>query len=271
MTLSKMPERWQYIQRLILRGSNVQVGALAQQLGVSEMTIRRDLKELERIGVLRKIHGGAVKEVSISYEPPFTVRVQKQKEEKRIIGAEALQFVSEGDTIAIDSGSTALSFANQLADFHDLTVVTPSIHVASLFLDHPSIRVFLSGGELRRHEGSLIGDPTRSFFENLHVDAFFMSSAGISVQSGLSEYILEDASIKRLIMSHSKKNIALMTSDKFGVTAFAQVCKLPDIDILVSDKEPYQDLKHELSASGVEICVARRQEGEKNELAERDL
>jgi DeoR/GlpR family transcriptional regulator of sugar metabolism len=264
-------ERKQQIQRLLIRGSSVQVDALAQQLGVSAMTIRRDLKELEHIGLLRKVHGGAVKEVSISYEPPFTLRIQKKKEEKRIIAQEALRFVSEGDTIAVDSGSTALAFAYQLANFHNLTIVTPSIHIAMLFLHHPSIRVFISGGELRKHEGSLIGDQTRAFFENLHFDAFFMASAGISVQSGMSEYILEDASIKRLIMSHSKKNIALMTSDKFGVTAFAQVCKLLDIDILVSDEEPSSDLKHELTTSGVEIYVARRSEGEKNELAERGL
>ncbi|MDD3941379.1 MAG: DeoR/GlpR family DNA-binding transcription regulator, partial [Sphaerochaetaceae bacterium] len=117
-------KRKQYIQSKLDADQSVQVGKLAQELGVSEMTIRRDLNDLERIGVLRKTHGGAVKDVSRSYEPPFSLRMHESLEEKRMIGREAVRYVNEGDTIAIDSGTTTIELAKELVSFKNLTIVT---------------------------------------------------------------------------------------------------------------------------------------------------
>lgn len=255
-------ERRHYIQRLIAQGDNVQVGSLAKQLDVSEMTIRRDLAELERIGILRKVHGGAIKETSRSFEPPFSIRMHNNSLGKELVAREALSFLSEGDTVAIDTGSTALAFAKLLQPYHELTIVTPSVHIALLFLHHPSIRVFLSGGELRKHEGSLVGDQSRRFFENLHFDTFFMSSAALSVDGGLTEYVLDDASIKHLIIEHAKKTIALMTGEKFGKTAFAQVCSLNELDTMITDTEPDGDIWNTLQTHGVRIILAHAQRGD---------
>lgn len=236
--MSTHTQRLNYIQNLISQGKEVQVASLSDELNVSEMTIRRDLTELESLGVLRKVHGGAIKEVGKNLEPVFSMRLTHKQHEKDAIGKLALHMVHEGDTLAIDSGSTALAFARHLVKMDDLIIVTPSIHIGMLFLHHPSIRVFLSGGELRQHEGSLVGDQTRKFFENLHFDTFFMSSAGIDHDYGLTEYDLDDATIKNNIISHSKSTVALMTDDKFNRTAFARVCFLEEIDVLITNKRP---------------------------------
>lgn len=258
--MSTSAQRKQRIQETIDRDGHVQVSQLAEALDVSEMTIRRDLSELERIGVLRRTHGGAVKDVSRSYEPPFPIRQHACIEQKQLIASEAVSFVNEGDTIAIDSGTTTIELALKLLDFTNLTIVTPSIHIAMLFLEHPSITVILSGGELRKQEGSLVGRFARSLFSSLYFDTFFLSAAGLSEEAGLTDYIVEDASVKHMIMHHSKKTIALMHAEKFGHTAFAQVGTLDEIDVLVTDKTPYPALLHELHRRKVTTITAHTKE-----------
>ncbi|HAK47129.1 MAG TPA: DeoR/GlpR transcriptional regulator [Spirochaeta sp.] len=244
-----------HIRESIKNSGIVSVSELAGELSVSEMTIRRDLSDLENEGFLKRTHGGAVREVSRSYEPPFMVRLELGSEAKQRIGARAASYLEEGDTIAVDSGTTALEFAKQLQHFRNLTIVTPSIHIASIFLSNPGIETILAGGLVRKKEGSLVGEITRRTFENLYFDKFFLSTAALSVEAGYTEYILEDAEIKNLIISHSKKTIALMDSSKLGRTTFSQVCKLNETDILITEDEPEQSVKQALLESNVIIDI----------------
>ncbi len=249
-----------YIRERLKTNNSVLVGTLAKELQVSEMTIRRDLSELEKEGFLRRIHGGAVREVSRIYEPPFNVRKTICTEEKILISQKAVELVEEGETIAIDSGTTAIELAKQLTEFRNLTIATPSIHIALLFLSNPGIETILSGGKVRKTEGSLIGEITRNTFKNLFFDKFFLSTAGISIESGFTEYIMDDAAIKKLIMSHSKKTIALMDSSKFNQTAFSQVCALKDVDVIITDKEPGYDFKKVLTDNQVILETTKPKE-----------
>ena len=249
-------KRKDFIRNLIKNNGTVSVGKLAVELAVSEMTIRRDLSELEKEGFLKRTHGGAVREASRSYEPPFTARQGIGCEEKLRIAARAASYIEEGDTIAVDSGTTALEFARQLQDFRNLTIVTPSIHVASVFLSNPGVETILAGGRVRTNEGSLVGDITRLIFERLYFDKFFLSTAALSREAGYSEYILEDAEIKNLIISHSRKTIALMDSAKLGRTAFSRVCGIGDAEILITDRTPEKEFKTALNECGVIIDVA---------------
>ncbi len=253
--MSVSDKRKQYIRNTVKNSGSVLVSELAAALFVSEMTIRRDLSELENEGFLKRTHGGAVKEVSRSYEPPFSVRKNISSDKKRLIGRKAAEYVEEGDTIAIDSGTTALVFAEELQSFRNLTIVTPSIHIAGKFLSNPGIETILAGGIVRKTEGSLVGDITRRTFENLYFDKFFMSTAAFSPDAGFTEYIIEDAEIKKLIISHSKKTIALMDSDKLEKTAFSLVCTPDEIDILVTNSEPNLKVKQSLQNSGVKIDI----------------
>lgn len=253
-------ERKQYIQSKLDKEHSVIVSKLASELKVSEMTIRRDLSELEKLGILKKTHGGAIKDVSRSYEPPFSLREHTSLEQKRAIAKAALSFVNEGDTIVLDTGTTTVEFAKELASFQHLTIVTSSLQIANLFLDHPTITLLLSGGMLRRHEGSLVGNITQNTFQSLYFDTFFVVGAGLSEDAGLTDWIIEDATTKQIIMKHAKKVVALMYAEKFGNTAFAQIANLNEIDILITDKAPYSALQHALSRSKVTTIIAQAKE-----------
>ena len=234
----------------------VQVSDLAAELKVSEMTIRRDLSDLEKMGILKRTHGGAVQEVSRSFEPPFKLRKTINQIEKQMIAAYAVKHVEEGDTVAIDSGTTAMELARLLYEFKNLTIVSPSLHIALLFIDHPSINPILSGGRVRKDEGSLVGEITRKTFENLYFDKFFMSTGGFCGSAGFTEFTIDDAAIKQIIMARSKETIALIDSSKFGRTAFSQVAPCEGVDILITDKEPDQELKKILADNRVRIEIA---------------
>ncbi len=253
--MSLSDNRKLYIRDQISEVGVVQVTDLAINLKVSEMTIRRDLSDLERVGILKRTHGGAVSEVGRSFEPPFNLRKNVNQKEKQLIAAQAATHVKEGDTIAIDSGSTAMELAKLLYEFKNLTIVSPSLHIAVYFLDHPTIKQIISGGWVRKDEGSLVGDITRKTFENLYFDKFFMSTGALSESAGFTEFTVEDADIKQTIMAHSKKTFALIDSSKFGRTAFSQVTPCKDIDILITDKEPEQELKKIFTDSNVRIEI----------------
>lgn len=256
--MSLSDNRKLYIRDQITKTGVVQVSDLAADLKVSEMTIRRDLSDLEKVGILKRTHGGAVQEVSRSYEAPFKLRKTVNQTEKQMIAANAVKHVEEGDTIAIDSGTTAMELARLLYGFKNLTIVSPSLHIALIFLDHPTINQILSGGRVRKNEGSLVGEITRKTFENLYFDKFFMSTGGFSGLAGFTEYTIDDAAIKQIIMAHSKETIALIDSSKFGRTAFSQVAPFEEIDILITDKEPDQELKRILTDNRVRIEIASK-------------
>ncbi|MFA5513886.1 MAG: DeoR/GlpR family DNA-binding transcription regulator [Sphaerochaetaceae bacterium] len=253
-------KRKQYIQKKLEEEQTVQVSKLAEELSVSEMTIRRDLTDLEQLGVLKKTHGGALKAVSRSYEPPFSLRQHKALDEKRAIAKEALKFINEGDTIALDSGTTTVELAKELVSYTNLTIATTSIHIATIFLNHPTIVLLLSGGILRKHEGSLVGSFAQDNFSSFYFDAFFVSGGAISSESGLTDYIIEDAAIKRLIMSHSKKTVALMIGEKFDQSAFVQFASLGEVDVLISGKTPSLSLQQALQKEKVTTIIAQDKE-----------
>jgi len=145
-------DRRSYILKEIEERGSVNVAELAVQTHVSEMTIRRDLTDLDDAGIIHRTHGGAVSARGRSFEPPLTVRAAENLEAKQRIGKMAASLVAEGDSVAIDTGSTALEVARNLMEFRNLTVVTSSLHVANLLFNRPGIRLILSGGAIRQEE-----------------------------------------------------------------------------------------------------------------------
>ncbi|TVR04406.1 MAG: DeoR/GlpR transcriptional regulator, partial [Spirochaetaceae bacterium] len=173
-----MERRSTIAQRLSSRHT-VDVAELARELGVSGMTVRRDLTELERQGVARRIHGGAVRDTQRSFEPALIARTTQRVAEKRRICRAALALVKAGDSIAIDIGSTTLFFAEALREAEDLRLIilTPSLKIAAELSEHPSYTVIVSGGVVRRGEGSLTGEVAADFFQRYNVDKLFISVA----------------------------------------------------------------------------------------------
>jgi DeoR/GlpR family transcriptional regulator of sugar metabolism len=237
------------------RGS-VSVTALAEHLDVSEMTIRRDLTDLRNEGLVKRVHGGAVSTRGRSFEPPLLLRTNEHTSAKQRIGACAAELVADGDSIALDVGTTPLEVARHLFDRRNLTLITPNLHIANLFLNRADVRLILPGGILRPDEASLVGNLTAYAFQNLFVDRLFLGVGGINAEVGLTEYNLEDALVKQAMIRSAKEVIVVAEASKFNHIAFAAVAPLEAVHILVTDQPPPAPLAACLKKAGVIVQVA---------------
>ena len=248
--------RRSFILRLIEDRGSVSVVDLAERLNVSMMTIRRDLMDLEREGSVRRVHGGAVSVRGRSYEPLYTMRAGMMQSQKERIGRLAASLVAEGDSIALDIGTTTLEVARALVGRRNLTVLTPSLHIANLFLNQPEIRVIVTGGIMRTVEGSLVGELARAAFKRLHVDRLFLGVACIDAAYGLSEYNWDDALIKQAMIESSKEVIVVADSAKFSKVAFAHVADFRQVHKVVTDRIPSPEILEQLSSYNIPLLVA---------------
>jgi DeoR/GlpR family transcriptional regulator of sugar metabolism len=236
----------------------VTVADLGRELAVSEMTIRRDLAELERMGYARRIHGGAVHETQRSFEPSIVMRYGERISAKQAMAQRAIAYCSPGDSIAIDVGSTMMYLAEELRDSTSqrLIIITPSMTIGGELSENGSYAVIVTGGLVRRGELTLTGALTQSALQQFHVKTLFLSAAGISVQGGLTEFNMDDAAVKQAMIAAADRVIALVDSSKFGATELFKICPFGELDILVTDSPPEGELKRTLQEAEVEIAVA---------------
>lgn len=248
-----------YRQKIILEQIEqhglVNVLDLAKTLNVSEMTIRRDLNELENIGLVRRTHGGAINAWGRSYEPPLLSRSDKNKEIKNMLGRYASEMVADGDSILLDVGSTIFEVAANLKEKQNITIITPSIPIASLFFDRSDVRLILPGGIVRPGERSMIGDFARKNLELMFVDRLFLGVGAIDSQAELTEYNLDDAAVKQVMIKNAKEIILVADSSKFEQIAFSFVAPLKVIRHLVTNEKPPEPLLNALKACNVNIHV----------------
>ncbi len=249
-------ERHHTILDLLIDAGSVSVADLVERFDVSEMTVRRDLEELERKGLLRRVHGGAVSNRGRSYEPPFMRRSAEHQAEKERIGAAAAALVRNGDSIALDVGTTTLAVARHLADRRDLTVLTPSFPAASLLANRPGIRLILTGGILRSGEHSLVGRLAERAVQEFYIDKLFLGVGSIDCDAGLTEFNLEDALVKRAMLRSAKETIVVADASKFGQVAFAVVAPVNVVNCVVTDTSIDPDIQQRLETMGIEFVLA---------------
>ncbi|WP_246739490.1 DeoR/GlpR family DNA-binding transcription regulator [Martelella sp. HB161492] len=246
-----------------------QVGALsvsdvALQLGVSEMTIRRDLAELEKEGKLARTHGGAVRSDNGSEpgvapqpflgEPAFQMRTAKNALAKQAIAAEAARLASAHRTIALDVGSTALTLARMLTDRQHAKIFTSSVRNA-FFLGDGLGEVYLPGGRMRGDEMSITGPAAVAEFSELWFDIAFIGISGLTAD-GIYDYSFDDAEMKRVYLARSTRKVVLCDASKFNCMSLVHVSDLASFDTLITDVRPSGALAQALDKSGIEIIVA---------------
>ena len=185
--------RHQAIVEMLESHQTLPIEDLTRHFRVSEMTVRRDLRSLEAKGLLHRVQGGAISARGRSYSPPYASRESKFKTEKERIGRLAASLVNEGESVALDVGTTTFEVARHLADKKNLTVITPSFRIASLLLEHGGIRIILTGGILRPGELSMVGHLAERALKEFFVDKLFLGAGGIDLKAGVTEYNLEDA------------------------------------------------------------------------------
>jgi DeoR family glycerol-3-phosphate regulon repressor len=236
------------------------VGEIAAELGVSEITVRRDLTRLEGQGLLVRTHGGAVAaklgtaEAFDSDEPTFEARRRRNADAKTRIGEAAAALVRPGATIGIDVGTTTLEMARQLATRADIKIFTNNVRAATLLSEGPA-NVYLPGGQLRPKELSVYGSIAIAQLRHYWFDQAFIGFSGLTDQ-GLFDYSLEDTEIKRVYIERAAQIVALCDSSKFGRLSMARVGTLEELDILITDAEPPQNLREALERANVVIMVA---------------
>ena len=253
-------ERHNKIVEIVLENGHIDITDICERFDVSEMTARRDLNALDRKGLLRRVHGGAIANLGRSYEPSFQTRTFKNQSKKEAIGLRAAELIYDGDSIALDVGTTTLEIVPGLRGKRNLTIVTSCLQIATSVVEQLSLdidaRLILTGGIIRPRELSMIGPIPENVYQDLHVDKAFIGIGGISLEDGLTEYNIEDTQIKRMLIRSAREKIVVADGSKFGVTTFASVAPLIAVDKVVTDKSAPMDIVEQVRERGVEVILA---------------
>lgn len=253
-------QRRRQILEQISQNGQITVADIIGMFQVSEMTARRDLADLAREGLLRRVHGGATINLGRSYEPPYPLRTTEQINSKQAIGRAAAALIQDGDSIAIDVGTTTLEIARALTGKCNLTIVTASLPVANEIVSRyalgTEIRLLLTGGIVRPGELSMVGEFASHAYDHLHVDKAFIGIGGISLQHGLTEFNLDDALVKRAMIATASQVIVVADSTKFGRTSFVHVAPLAAVKTMVTDRHADLPTIKQLRDRGIEVIIA---------------
>lgn len=248
-------ERQARILGLVHEMRKVTVAELVKRFGVTGATIRADLRELERSGLLTRTHGGAIERTKTGFEPDSRQREVQNLKAKQSIARAALALIDNGDTIVLDTGTTTLELARCLHQRKNITVVTNDIVIAQVLEDMESINVIFMGGVLRKGFHCTIGIQGRAIMEGLTVDKAFMAANGFTVAKGASTPDVQHAETKKLMTAISAKTILLCDRTKLGRVAFAQFLPPNQLDVLVTDGIAEKD-RAQIERAGIELIVA---------------
>ncbi|WP_096200116.1 DeoR/GlpR family DNA-binding transcription regulator [Bacillus sp. FJAT-45350] len=228
-------KRKDIIMDIIHKDDRVRIIDLIKVLGVSGETVRRDLDRMEKENLLKKVHGGAVREKGGSQEAPFDKKSMVKSEEKQMICKAAAELVEDGDIIFIGHGTTPLEMVHYLKEKKGVIIITPSMPILLLCLEVFEGRVIFTGGELVREQKLTAGPIAENVIGELKANKAFIAAGGISAKSGVTDYDLYGATLSRKMMERADEVIVLADNTKFGKTTFAHIASLSEISIVVSD------------------------------------
>ncbi|WP_239521067.1 DeoR/GlpR family DNA-binding transcription regulator [Pseudooceanicola aestuarii] len=253
--------RMNAILKRLHEGGSVAVADLARDFEVSDMTVRRDLSELEREGLLHRVHGGARRRASgplkviDDVEPDFDARAAHNAPAKRLIAAEAAELLAGFRSVAIDVGSSCLFAAEALARRGGQRhIFTNSLRVATS-LGAMGTEVYLPEGRTRPNELSITGPSAIESFSKLHFEVAVIGISGLS-DEGFYDYSIEDSELKKIYLERSAHRVFLCDSTKFRRLSTIRVAALSEASVLITDAPPPSDLASALAGAGVEIRVA---------------
>jgi DeoR family fructose operon transcriptional repressor len=227
-------QRQQVLVRTVRSAGRVDATAAAAQLQVSTETIRKDLIVLERLGLLRRVHGGAIAVDEMSFEPAVTARTDFMDEKRRIARA-ALDELPQGGAVLLDNGSTIGCLAEIFPSDRDLTVFTSSLPMALMLVSRPRITVQTLGGRVRAVTLAEVGNWAVRALSELRVDVAFLGTNGLSAQHGLTTPDESEAMVKRLMHGAARRRVLLADHSKIGHVSLLKYADLSDVDLLITD------------------------------------
>ncbi len=249
------------IRELLYQRQSLTIPELSGHFGVTEMTIRRDLDQLEREGHVSRTRGGAVLTERMVFEFDFRERRQQRRAQKVAIAREARKLVKPGDRVMLDTGTTTLELAVLLKDCDDLTVVTTSLAVASELQFADGIHVVLLGGEIRRGSPDLTGAVTEHSLELFAADVLFQGADGIGLNGSVYNVDLRLAQVDKKMRGHAERCFVLCDSSKIGKTALARNGSLVEVDALITDGGIRGEERRAFEEMGVRVMVVEGADG----------
>lgn len=248
-------ERQRMIVDILRREGAVRNAELKELLGVSLVTIRSDLRELERQGECEIIWGGAVsKTPPTEYEVLLSERSQLHPEVKRRIGAKAATLVTAGQTVIIDAGSTAVEVVNNLSHELDyLRIVTPALNVATATAHFPNVELLMTGGILRHLTRSLVGPQVIRSLDRINADWTFLASGGFSIETGVTTSNMLEVEVKRTMVKQAKNVVLVADSSKYGHIRSLHVADLNELSHIITDNGLSDADVDDIQALGVEV------------------
>ena len=247
-------ERHKAILDLLRAAGSVDVGTLSLRLGVSAVTIRKDLDLLEEKHLLYRTHGGA-----IPADPYIATRKVSEKEKlrpeaKRRIGMAAVELLSPQDALVIASGTTVQAFARCIPNMK-MTVITSAMNVAMELLDKPDIEIIQLGGVIRHSSASVVSEYAVRMLDNFACSKLFLGVDGIDPEYGLSTTHLQEACLDRAMIASATKTVVLADSSKFGRRGFCRICGLGDIDHVITDSGTPPKMLEAMREQGIKVTV----------------
>jgi DeoR/GlpR family transcriptional regulator of sugar metabolism len=241
--------------RLLRARGQVSVKALSHHFQISEDTVRRDLALLAERGLLTRTHGGAVAlERAVDRDATFAQPMSARISEKRRIARAACRLIGAGETLALNGGSTTRYFAEQLDQDH-LTIVTNNLSVPAALPDACARKVYVLGGRYERQTQATVGSMALSGL-GLRVDCAVIGVGGVSALDGLSTGLFEEAQAASGMIGAARRTMVLADASKWGIKAFACICPLEGVQVLVTDQDPTGELAQALEKAKVEVVVA---------------
>jgi len=240
------------------KSGSVSVEALCEQFGLSPVTVRRDLDELERQGLLRRTHGGAVSIEPLFYEPfrndrSFQAQVGRFAEEKRRIGRAAAALIKEGEIIALTPGTTTTEVIRGIPLDHKITVVTSTVNVAMELSKRKDLEVFVTGGHLRGDWFSLVGPTAAHSLSQVLIHTLFIGADGVDAKAGVSCYSPDESQLNSTMVKRAQRRIAVVDHSKFGVVAGWRICPTSDLNILITDSGATDEMIAPFQKAQVEV------------------
>ncbi|MGW3418192.1 DeoR/GlpR family DNA-binding transcription regulator [Streptomyces phaeochromogenes] len=250
------PERQQEILRLARDGGRVDVVSLAEEFQVTAETIRRDLKSLDRAGLLRRVHGGAIPAGRLDFEPDLAERETTAADEKDRIAKAALAELPDKGTMILDAGTTVARLAGALPLEATLTVVTHSLPIAARLADHPGMQLHLIGGRVRHRTRAAVDAWALRAYGEIRADVVFLAANGFSAEHGLTTPDLAEAAVKRAALAAARRVVLLADSAKHGQEHFARFGDLGDVDLLITDSGLSPEDATAIERGGTEVVRA---------------
>ncbi|HVT68841.1 MAG TPA: DeoR/GlpR family DNA-binding transcription regulator [Trebonia sp.] len=242
-------ERQVFILGVARREGRVDAGMLAEQLNVSAETIRRDLTALERQGVLRRTHGGAIPIQRLGFDPMLMTRASTMVEEKARIGKAAAEYLPAEGSILIDGGSTTAALAEVIPGDRLLTVLTGALPTALSLATRDNLTVLMPGGTIRPRSMCLVGPWAQRELGDVCVDTAFIGTNGLSVERGLTTSDQSEAVTKQAMIKAARRVVLLCDHSKIGADDFYRFAGLSEVDVLITDSGLDPDLAEDLRAA----------------------